>query len=116
MNIQQKQRLFYKIIKHLNKKFCKNKILINEIVPFRKGELHKSFPDNHGFYFNKKKMILIMEAEPLVMQIVILVHEFVHAYQHQILRYKGKLKHDRIGRKINQQFLEEIDKIVKVSM
>src|SRR3989344_2202688 len=97
MNNSQKLMLFWKITKRINKKFCNNKLKINNIILFRKGDLHKSFPEGKGWYFSDKKIILIRKDESLVEQIKIICHELAHAYQHQILKNKGRLKHNKKG-------------------
>ncbi len=113
MNNKQKLKLFWNITKHINKKFCDNKLKINDIILFKKGDLHKSFPNKDGWYFNKEKQILIRKDETLIMQLVILAHELAHAYQHQILNHK-KIKHDKKGGKMYQKFLKETDKIINI--
>lgn len=138
MNPQQKLKLFRKIINHLNKKFCGNKLVINNITLFKKGDLHKSFPDNNGWYSRDGKGILIHEDTPLVNQIRILIHEFVHAWQWQIegeyyermiknekkkegikrLSNKGynKIVHDKKSQVIYDKLFKETDKILKISI
>ena len=108
-------RVLWKIYRHINKKFCNNKLKIKEIKLFKKGDLHSSFPDKKGWYNNEKKSILINQKEPIDMQVVILLHELTHAYQHQIFREKGHLKHDKRGKKINQKFIDETEKYLKVA-
>ena len=118
MNPQQKLKLFWKIINHLNKKFCKNKLVIKKITLFRKEDLHKSFPDHYGWYFMDRRDILIREDLSLVSQLNILSHELAHAYQFQILKYSPTRvrKHDKVGGNMNRQFLNEIDKMIRISV
>ncbi len=114
MNNNEKLKLFWNITKHINKKCCENKLVIKDITLFRHGDLHKSFPKSHGWYFADKKSIKIYEDEPLIMQVIILIHEITHAYQRQILKNKGR--HDRSGGRIYRAFLNETDKIVKIKV
>ena len=111
MNNKEKLKLFWKITKHINKKFCNNQLEISRIIHFKKGDLDKSFPNKDGWYFNEKKSILIKKDEALVMQLIILAHELAHAYQHQILKHK-RLRHGKKGEKVYQKFLKETDKFM----
>jgi hypothetical protein len=138
MTPKQKLKLFWKIINHLSKKFCENKIVISDISLFKEGDLHDSFPDSLGWYSRDGKGILIHEDTPLVNQIRILIHEFVHAWQWQIEGeyYKRMIKnakkkegikrlsnkkynkiiHDKKSEKIYNILFKETDKILKISM
>ncbi len=116
MNNNQKLKLFWKISKHINKKFCDKKLKIKDIILFKKGDLHKSFPDNKGWYFSEEKQILINKEISYLLQITILAHELAHAYQHQILGYKGRIKHNKRGGELYYAFLKEIDNMVRISV
>lgn len=109
--MKDKLKFFWNITNYLNKKFCKNKLKIGDIILFKKSDLHKSFPNKKGWYFNDKMIIWISQKEPIDMQVVILLHELTHAYQHQIFGEKGHLKHDKKGKKINQMFIDETERI-----
>lgn len=117
MNKQDKLKLFWKIIRRINKKFCKNKVKINKIVLFEQKDLHKSFPKKRGWYFQDERNLLIKEDEPLLLQIIIVIHEFTHAYEDQILGYSGKRrnKHDEEEGKIYRKFLKSTEDILKIS-
>jgi len=112
MNNSQKIKLFWKITRHINKKFCKNRLQINDIILFKEGNLHKSFPKNRGWYLLDEKHILIGKNLDFIIQLVILAHELSHAYQHQILGYKDRIRHDKKGGKMYQKFLKETNKIL----
>lgn len=113
MDNKQKLKLFWKITKHINKKFCKNKLKINSITLFKKGDLHRSFPNKRGWYFSKERQILINKTKPIEMQIIILAHELAHVYQHQILGYEGRVRHDKKGGEVYQKFLKEVQDFCK---
>ena len=100
--------------------------------------MHRSFPHRQGWYLSDTKQLLINRKEPLILQIIILIHEFTHAYQWQFMgkyynRKADKLKllgkpeeefyssmdkvfHDKKSKKIYQMFLKESDKIIKISV
>ena len=118
MNKNDKLKMFWKIISRINKNFCNNKVKVNEIILFSKGDLDKSFPDRKGWYFSDKRFILIGSKENLKMQIEILVHEFTHAYQHQILDYSGERrgKHLKTDGEVYQRFLKSTEDILTISL
>ena len=130
MKDKEKIELFWKITKRINKKFCKNKLKLGEISLFKKGELDESFKED-GYYCSGLQTITIKKESSLIYQLMILSHELAHAYQFQFLsnyykKKKQKLKdngafsekscdkvmHDKLGGKINQKFLREIDKML----
>ena len=86
-----KSKLFWQITNNLNKNFCDNKIKINEIILFDKTTKHPSKPKRKiGLYDMDNKIIFIKKGQAFLYQIFILVHEYVHAYQFQILGYGEK--------------------------
>lgn len=111
MDERNKLPLFNRIVCSINKKFCNNRLKVNKLIFFKKGDLHKSFPNKKGWYFRDERKILIKEDLPIKMQLIVLAHELTHAYQHQILKYKKRLAHDQIGGETYQKFLSEIGKI-----
>ncbi len=113
MNNKQKLKLFWKIIKSINKKICKNKIAISKIVFFMNiSHKEKSCRVTQGYYNIHKKEIGIKNNLSLVQQIDNLCHELAHAYQHQILGNSGR--HDKKGGNIYQKFLKGTDNIIKI--
>ncbi|UZE93889.1 MAG: hypothetical protein IB618_03955 [Candidatus Pacearchaeota archaeon] len=106
-----KIKIFLKITKIINKKFCKDKLEINKIVFFNGKHKGKK---NDGYYAVNSKIIGISKKEPLFCQIRTLLHELTHAYQNQIMNCKGK--HNKQGERVFYKFMKEIDKTLKISV
>ena len=115
MNSNQKFRLFWSIIKHINERLCQNKLEISRIVLFHKYREQKHFRMMvNGFYDLRNKRIALKIDKPLISQIDTLLHELAHAYQIQILGHSGR--HDKIGGELYRKFLKETDSILKISL
>ena len=111
-----KNKDYWKILNHLNKKFADNKIKINKIVFYSKIKEKK--PEKgviHGFYRIRDKVIGIKKDISQLDQLETLLHEFTHAYEDQILKSES-MRHTKIGGKIFSKFKKESDKILKISV
>mgnify|MGYP007070658690 CR=1 FL=1 len=115
MNNEQKLKLFWKITKCINKEFCKGKLVINGFILFKKEKIHGVYLG--GYYWISKKAIGIYDKNPLIIQVMTLHHELVHAYQDQILKLKlsEEKLHEKRNFKIYKEFVEETNKIIKIS-
>jgi len=106
---------YWKILNHLNKKFCNNQIKINKIIFLNKiVNPNRDRGTTYGYYRMKDKTIAILKDAPTIDKIETLIHEFTHAYQHQILG--EKLSHDNKGWKMFKKFKKESDKIIRISV
>jgi len=117
MNAQQKLKLFWKITNHINKKFCYNNLLINEIIFLTREKVKEmgQEKDLGGVYMVNQKVIGINKEISFIGQIETLCHELTHAHQHQIENYHRD-GHNKAGREIYRKFTKETDKIVKISL
>lgn len=97
------KKLLFKILKHINKKCCDNKLQINKIILFESKEVSP-----YGWYFLDKKAIFIRKNIPLIHKVAVLVHEIAHAYYHQILMDK-KGRHNKRFKQICKRFVKEIN-------
>ena len=111
-----KKQLFLKILKHLNKTFCDNKIKV-KIVFKKRMVSYKKRKDKGttlGYYEVRDKTIAILEDASIIDQLDTLIHEFTHTYQHQVLGQK--LSHNKHSGAIFWKFKKEADKILKFSI
>jgi len=135
MRKAEKLKQIWKLFHHLNKKFCKDKIVIKKIIFFKKDKSKKEKFCSYGYYDRKEKIIGIRERMnegdvwfPFMMRI--LCHELAHAYLYTLHyeEYKAKLNkpkrltkdkryrisHDEGFIRIWRKFLFELDKMVVV--
>ena len=110
-----KNQDYWKIINHINKKFCKNKIKINKIIfPSRIINPNKDKGTTYGYYEMKGKVIAILKDAPVIDKLETLIHELTHAYQHQVLG--KKFSHNEHGWEMFKKFKKESDKILRISV
>jgi len=109
-------KIFWKITKNINKKFCNNKLKVKEIFLFNKRSDYKclEFPCPKGIYLVHAKKIGVKKNIPLLFQICLFCHELVHAYQLQILKNKGR--HDQEFHRIYFKFVNETDKTLNICL
>ncbi|MBS3091492.1 hypothetical protein J4217_03540 [Candidatus Pacearchaeota archaeon] len=115
MNSKERLKLSWKITNHINKKFCKNRLIIDKILFFNSIRKSKGCGVVHGFYDSNSKMIGIKNDISLIEQIETLCHELTHAYQHQIEK-NNKLVHNKVGNKIFSKFMKSTEDILKISL
>ncbi|MFH1311096.1 MAG: hypothetical protein ABIH65_01685 [Nanoarchaeota archaeon] len=118
MQQKEKLKLFWRIINHLNKKFCKNKLVIKDIIFLTKDELNKLKEKGRepcGIYMIEEKVIAVDKELSLVGSITNLCHELTHAYQHQI-EHNHRGGHNKVGGKVYLKFMKATDKILKISV
>lgn len=113
MNKKENVKIFRMIFNRINKKFCKNKLVINKIRLFNSFEKTSGCGVVHGFYNSHKKTLGIKKDISLVEQIDTVCHELTHAYQHQIDGSKV-MSHNKTGNKIYSKFLKSTDEILKL--
>lgn len=104
-----------KVLNYLNKVFCDNRIKYRIIFPSKIiNPKRKDKGTTYGYYRVKDKTIAILKDTPMIDQLDTLIHEFTHAYQHQVLGQK--LNHNKKGGELMKKFTKEIDKILKISV
>jgi len=118
MNNKQRLKFFWKITKIINKKFCKNKLKIKDIIFFRKKK--RLFRNTVGIYVHDFKVIMLRESIPIQLQIKILCHELAHVYERQIIKIDySNIHKKRLGSKKyykcahNKKFHRLFDKFLK---
>lgn len=103
-----------KILEHLNNRFCDNKIKYKIVFLEKISSKNKEKGTTYGYYDPKNRKIAILKDSSMIDKLDTLIHEFTHAYQHQILG--EKLSHNKKGGKMFKKFKKECNKIIKVSI
>jgi len=118
MKNQQKLKILWKVVHKINKKFCNNKLVIEDLKLLTKREINKFgiiCKKPWGVYLVEEKIIGIHEEISLVSSIEVCCHELTHAYQIQIENYHGK-GHNQAGNRIYHQFIKYTDNFIKISV
>lgn len=103
MNKKERLKLFWDIVRLINRKHCEGNLNITNIsigrlrshcgTYYQRGRYYLakgSFAA--GKYNSRMKKIKLKERKSIFTQMPILVHELVHAYQYQFLDYEKKKK------------------------